>query len=153
MRRYELRADQWLKIAALLLGKATDQGWSGQDNRQFIQPVPLLSLVGQLLWYTRSATFGSSTILQLANLHIANLHIADLIFISYYGSWSFVDKSNALPTHPQLPQWFVLRFTENHNLWHNLDWNLFYCLGVKSMLAMWSPNFLPISLVMSIVNW
>ena len=45
MRRYELREDQWLKIAPLLPGKATDPGRSGQDNRQFVQAV---------LWIARS---------------------------------------------------------------------------------------------------
>jgi transposase len=45
MRRYELREDQWLKIAPLLPGKATDPGRSGQDNRQFVQA---------LLWIARS---------------------------------------------------------------------------------------------------
>ena len=45
MRRYELREDQWLKIAPLLPGKVTDPGRSGQDNRQFVQAV---------LWIARS---------------------------------------------------------------------------------------------------
>ncbi len=45
MRRYELREDQWLKIAPLLPGKATDAGRSGEDNRQFVQA---------LLWIARS---------------------------------------------------------------------------------------------------
>ncbi len=45
MRRYELREDQWLKIAPLLPGKATDPGRSGQDNHQFVQAV---------LWIARS---------------------------------------------------------------------------------------------------
>lgn len=45
MRRYELREDQWLKIAPLLPGKTTDAGRSGQDNRQFVQAV---------LWIARS---------------------------------------------------------------------------------------------------
>lgn len=45
MRRYELREDQWLKIAPLLPGKATDPGRSGEDNRQFVQAV---------LWIARS---------------------------------------------------------------------------------------------------
>ena len=45
MRRYELREDQWLKIAPLLSGKATDPGRSGEDNRQFVQAV---------LWIARS---------------------------------------------------------------------------------------------------
>jgi putative transposase len=45
MRRYELREDQWLKIAPLLPGKATDPGRSGTDNRQFMQAV---------LWIARS---------------------------------------------------------------------------------------------------
>jgi transposase len=45
MRRYELREDQWLKIAPLLPGKVTDPGRSGEDNRQFVQAV---------LWIARS---------------------------------------------------------------------------------------------------
>ena len=40
-----MREDQWLKIAPLLPGKATDRGRSGQDNRQFVQAV---------LWIARS---------------------------------------------------------------------------------------------------
>ena len=49
MRRYELREDQWLKIAPLLPGKATDPGRSGEDNRQFVQAV---------LWIARSGAPG-----------------------------------------------------------------------------------------------
>ncbi len=45
MRRYELQEGQWLKIAPLLPGKATDRGRSGEDNRQFVQA---------LLWIARS---------------------------------------------------------------------------------------------------
>ena len=44
MRRYELREDQWQKIAPLLPGKEGDPGRSG-DNRTFIHAV---------LWIARS---------------------------------------------------------------------------------------------------
>lgn len=44
MRRYELREDQWQKIAPLLPGKEGDPGRSG-DNRLFIHAV---------LWIARS---------------------------------------------------------------------------------------------------
>lgn len=44
MRRYELREDQWLKIAPLLPGKETDPGRTA-DNRLFVHAV---------LWIARS---------------------------------------------------------------------------------------------------
>lgn len=44
MRRYELREDQWLKIAPLLPGKETDSGRTA-DNRLFVHA---------LLWIARS---------------------------------------------------------------------------------------------------
>jgi putative transposase len=45
MRRYELREDQWLKIAPLLPGKEGDPGRSAEDNRKFVYAV---------LWIARS---------------------------------------------------------------------------------------------------
>jgi transposase len=45
MRRYELREDQWLRIALLLPGKEGDRGRSGEDNRKFVHAV---------LWIARS---------------------------------------------------------------------------------------------------
>jgi len=45
MRRYELREDQWAKIASLLPGKEGDPGRSAEDNRQFVHAV---------LWIARS---------------------------------------------------------------------------------------------------
>ncbi len=35
-KRYELSAAQWEKIASLLPGKASDPGWTGSDNRLFV---------------------------------------------------------------------------------------------------------------------
>ena len=44
-KRYELRDAQWLRIAALLPGKAGDPGRTGSDNRLFVNGV---------LWVLRS---------------------------------------------------------------------------------------------------
>jgi transposase len=44
-KRYELNEAQWMKIAPLLLGKATDPGRTGGDNRLFVNGV---------LWVLRS---------------------------------------------------------------------------------------------------
>ena len=44
-KRYELSAQQWRRIAGLLLGKVGDPGRSGDDNRRFVNGV---------LWVLRS---------------------------------------------------------------------------------------------------
>lgn len=44
-RRYELTDEQWVRIADLLPGKATDPGRTGRDNRLFVNAV---------LWVLRS---------------------------------------------------------------------------------------------------
>ena len=36
MKRYELSEAQWVKIAPMLPGKATDPGRTGSDNRLFV---------------------------------------------------------------------------------------------------------------------
>lgn len=36
VKRYELSAAQWLKIASMLPGKASDPGRTGTDNRLFV---------------------------------------------------------------------------------------------------------------------
>lgn len=38
-KRYELTDEQWRQILGLLLGKATDPGRSGSDNRQFVDSI------------------------------------------------------------------------------------------------------------------
>lgn len=45
VKRYELSEAQWLRVEALLLGKAGDPGRSGKDNRLFVNGV---------LWVLRS---------------------------------------------------------------------------------------------------
>ena len=45
MRRYELRDDEWERIAPLLPGKSSDCGVTAKDNRQFVNGV---------LWIARS---------------------------------------------------------------------------------------------------
>lgn len=44
-KRYELTDAQWRRISGLVLGKASDPGRSGSDNRQFVNGV---------LWVLRS---------------------------------------------------------------------------------------------------
>jgi transposase len=68
MRRYELREDQWLKIAPLLPGKVTDPGRSGEDNRQFVQAV---------LWIARSGAPGETCRNDLVIVPTAKLHVSD----------------------------------------------------------------------------
>ena len=48
VKRYELSEAQWLRIAPLLLGKATDPGRTGADNRMFVNGV---------LWVLRSGAY------------------------------------------------------------------------------------------------
>lgn len=48
VKRYELSEAQWLRIAPMLPGKATDPGRTGSDNRLFVNGV---------LWVLRSGAY------------------------------------------------------------------------------------------------
>ena len=50
---------QWLRIAGLLLGKATDKGGRAADNRSFVEAVLYTARVGNL-WRDLPAEFGNS---------------------------------------------------------------------------------------------
>ena len=39
VKRYELREEEWAKVAPLLPGKVSDRGVTAKDNRRFVEVV------------------------------------------------------------------------------------------------------------------